>query len=139
MIEPAPKSTSAARLPVTLLPGGKQIAPAPGALTGKVLALAPEHAPTHGIFRWQAAGDGTFKPVARIHDQFVDLQIAEDALGVPRFTLRRLILAGFVAGRKPSPSRWQVNIVSLSDHLATVESDPDFWTDARIKQFAEAL
>jgi hypothetical protein len=135
MISTAPK----AALPVTLLPGGRTILSAPGAITSKVLALSPEQAPPCGIFRWQAVGDGTFRPIARIHEQFVDLQVAVEALGIPRDTLRRLIDAGFVKGRKPSPMRRQVNLSSLSDHLDAVERDPDFWTEARIKQFAEAL
>jgi hypothetical protein len=137
MLNPATKP--AAPLTVTMLPNGRRIAAAPGALTGKTLALDAEQAPTVGIFRWQPAGDGTFKPTARIHEQFVDLQVAVEALGVPRDTLRRLIDAGFVAGRKPSPMRRQVNIASLSNHLTAVEEDPDFWTEARVKQFAGAL
>jgi hypothetical protein len=128
-----------AKTAITLLPGGRSIELAPGEVSRKVVALPADLAPVCGVFRWQAVGDGTYRPTARIHEQFVDLQVAVEALGVPRDTLRRLIDAGFIAGRKPSPMRRQVSLASLSKHLEAVENDPDFWTDARIKQFSQAL
>lgn len=136
MIESKPTNALKNGKTLTLLPSGRSIEVAPGQ---KIVPLTPELAPSVGIFHWQAMGDNTFRPTARVHEQHMNLPLAEKAFGLDRCTLRRLILAGFVIGRKPSPNLWQVNASSLARHIEAVESDPDFWTDARIKKYAEAL
>ena len=135
---PDPQNTPRKTVPVAVQ-GIGIIQVAPGEFARKVADLPPDLAPAAGTVRWQAVGDGTFKPVVVIHDQYVKLIRAALHFGVVEQALRRLITAGFVKGRQPSPRAWQVEITSLSNHLRAVETDPEFWTPARVQKFSEAI
>lgn len=143
MIQTATHSNGKAK--VQLLPGNRTIEVGPGQVAAKVVPLPADAAPQVGVYHWQPVGDGTYRPVARIHDAYLSLPAAAKAFGLDtpdrggERLLMRLIAARFITGRKVSPGRWQVNLHSLSDHLRAVEADPDFWNEARTRQFSEAL
>ncbi len=121
-----------------VVPGRGTVQVAPGRLA-RVVSVPAEHAPGAGVFRWQAVGDGTFKPCAVIHAHFVKLAEAARIFGVSHDTLRRLCIAGFIACRQPSPRNWQVETGSLSRHLQAVEEDREWWAAERVRRFSEAL
>lgn len=50
----------------------------------------------------------------------------------------RLYKNGFVRGTMPVPHRILIDIESLNRHLEEA-SDPDFWTEDRVKQFKETI
>ena len=148
MIQPSPKSFNAARAvkaAIVVLPGGRTIEVAPGVLATRCIPAPEESIPRIGVFRWQAVGDDTYRATLRVHSLYLKVPLAVEAFGLENegrageALLRRLIRAQFVKGRASTPRRWEVDIVSLSQHLEAVEADPDFWTPERVKQFADAL
>ena len=56
-------------------------------------------------------------------------------------TLYKLVKAGFVKGRLPTPWVLLIDLASLIDHFQATEVNPDtptFWTKQRISDFREA-
>ncbi len=133
--------TTAAQLAtaVRILPRNQTIALAPGIGTRKVVDAPRELIPCVGVCDWQPAGDGTYKPVIRLHEQNIRVSIAARVLDVDYFVLRRLITAGFVEGHQPTPSCYLLNLHSYFDHLARVQADPEFWNELRRAQYSAAL
>lgn len=50
----------------------------------------------------------------------------------------RLWKNGFISGTMPVPHRILIDIASLNKHLVEA-SDPEFWTEERVKQFKETI
>lgn len=50
----------------------------------------------------------------------------------------RLYKNGFIRGTMPVPHRILIDIASLNRHLEEA-SDPDFWTEERVRQFKETI
>ena len=123
---------------VRLLPAGAEIRVSPDALTRRVADLPAEHIPRIGVADWQPAGDGTYRPIVRIHECFVRVTDAERVSGIPYLTLRRLISAGFCKGSQPSPGNVLIDLHSYFDHVDACK-DPEFWTPARREKYRQAL
>ena len=59
-------------------------------------------------------------------------------LKVSANTLKRLGRAGFIRLRRPVPAQYQLHIGSLIEHLENCEEE-DFWTEANVRKYMEAL
>lgn len=125
-------------LTATLLPQGTTLPIAPDALTRRVIDAPTAAIPRVGLFDWQPAGDGTFRPIVRIHECMVRASEFAPLVGINYLTLHRLIRAGFVEGSQPSP---QVILVNATSYFAHQEAtrDPDFWTAARRQKYSEVI
>ena len=106
--------------------------------TRNLAALPPALIPLVAIADWKPAGDGTYRPVARVHERFVMLKELERLFGIPYRSLRRLAVAGFVASRQVTPGTLHIEIGSLWDHLAACQ-DEEFWTEKRRARWSEAI
>lgn len=112
------KPGSAARVKLEIAPGQKVIVGLPDALRPKL-----------GLVSWMPQGDGSYKPVVKTRDSWVklvDSLPAELGLDVDAKTLRRLVVAGIVEGRQPSPHVTEINLHSLDEHLEACR-DPEYW------------
>jgi hypothetical protein len=116
---------------VTLYPSRKLIEVAPGI---KVAPLAKEHVPEIAIIKWQAVGDGTYRPLVKVFDPEIRVTEAARILHIDYKTLRRLVDARFVDGTQPSPGFYQVNLASWFEHVERVRKDPEFWSRRENKQ-----
>ena len=138
-MNPSALSPSVKTLPVQLLPENRTIMVAPDDVTRKVVECRTVEAlPKFGVFRWQPAGDGTFRPIYRIHETMMRAVDVEQATGVSYRTLKRLILSGLINGSQPSPGLMLVDITSYFEHQEAAR-DPDFWTPARRAQYSSVL
>ncbi|MBE7497092.1 MAG: hypothetical protein HS117_19295 [Verrucomicrobiaceae bacterium] len=103
--------------------------------------------PALGIFRWHDNGDGTFTPIAEIHDAWSRIgawlrpaQVEELPLGGLSIEVaRKLIDAGFIHGCAPAPSLTLVNVTSLLLHLEEHGCDPNQWTRELRLRYATGL
>lgn len=96
----------------------------------KVVPLPEGQVPRIAVASWQPAGDGTYRPVAKVRERSVKLNkecLAQLRIGVSVHTMKRLILGGFVAGGKVSPQVWSFDVASYEQHERNVYEDPDFW------------
>lgn len=97
----------------------------------------------YGFVTFKRLSNGMFMPVIRLCDQ--EVRLSEDRggeiLGCPGIsyqTLLRLRHHGFIRGSAVTPRTTTVSVQSWFDHLENVQ-DPDFWTPARRKLFAQAI
>jgi hypothetical protein len=107
----------------------------------RVVDLPRELVRRVAIAEWIPQGDGTYKPVARVHDE--EIPLTDDlpqrlGLGVSHDTLKRLIKAGFVRGCRVAPNRHIFYLQSYYDHVERVREDPDFWTRERLRDYMQA-
>lgn len=103
----------------------------------KVADLPHEDVPTIAFGDWLPQGDGTYRPVMRIHAQQVRLSPDTHrtlGLGIAYNTLKRLIRAGFISGARITPSCYVFNLQSYYDHIERCK-DIEFWTPERIKTY----
>lgn len=136
---PNPPSQTQPEAVVTILPKGQTIRVAPDAVTRKVCDAPAALIPRLGLVDYQPAGDGTFRPVVKIHEQWIRVSVAARALGVYHNILRRLIAGGFIDAIQPSPGCWLMSLHSYFKHVEAVRNDPDFWNEKRRRQYSEAL
>lgn len=86
-------------------------------------------------------GDGTFRAVARVARRWLIVsprnlrQLGSDHSVA---TLQRLIKAGFVKGRQPSPRVNEFDLMSYLEHLERCE-DPEFWTERRRELYKQSI
>lgn len=104
--------------------------------------LSAEIAPRVGIADWIAVGDGSYKPVVRIHAKMI--RLTEDlpdklGLGIGYQTMLRLMRAGFVEYEQPAPRTYLVNLQSYYDHVRRCKEDPEFWGGERLKRYLQAI
>jgi hypothetical protein len=121
-----------------ILPSNKPVQVTPDQRARKVAPLPAELTPLFAVSAWQPAGDGTYRPVAKLYERGVSTAEAEKLTGISPDTLRRLIRAGFVIGGQPTPGKFEVNLPSLMAHIEATR-DPEFWTEARRQKWSEAL
>ena len=113
---------------------------------GERVAPLPESAiPRLAIATWTPAGDGTFRPVAKVEGRAIRLTpevVASLKLPVSYTTIKRLIVAGFVAGGKVTPSSWVFDPESYIQHQNNVFDDEEFWDeghpDKNLERWKEA-
>ena len=108
---------------------------APNVLLRTIAAPPAERAIAVGVCYMQAVGNGTFRPVLRLHACFVAFGDAAKHFGIPAGVLRCLVTSGLVKGREIAPHKWQAEAESLSAHLRACERDPKFWSRSRREQF----
>jgi hypothetical protein len=103
---------------------GKSVVDAPAAEVRRI-----------GVCDLVPQGDGTYKPVLRIHAQEVKLSphtLRELGIGISIETMRRLIRAGFVQGARSAPNAYFFTLQSYFDHVERVRAaasvGDDFWT-----------
>lgn len=124
---------------VRILPGEQAIQVTPEHVTRKNAPAPAQCIPLVGVFDWQPAGDGTFKPIIRLHEQMMRMNVFAKIVDIDYFALRRLVTAGFVEGQPTTPGAWHVNVHSYFAHVEAVRTDPDFWTEARRARYSAAL
>lgn len=115
--------------------------------------LAPEIIPRYGVVVFQHVGKNEYRPKIVGWGKMISLYrfFRERATGnEPHPVLRRLGLDlcynsvlrlyknGFVKGCMPVPHRILIDLESLNRHLQEA-SDPDFWTEDRVKRFKETI
>lgn len=122
----------------TLLPHGTTIPIAPDAITSRLLDAPAAVIPRIGVFDWQPAGDGTYRPIVRLHECLVKASEFAPLVGLNYLTLHRLLRAGFVEGSQPSPQVILVNATSYFLHQEATK-DPDFWTPERRRKYSEVI
>ncbi|WP_309400595.1 hypothetical protein [Cerasicoccus maritimus] len=123
---------SRALVPIHGSDGRQTVAAAPGE---RVVDLPADCIPRVAVADWQPVGDGTYRPVARIHGCWPRLnEVHELQLGIRYRTLKRLIIAGFLEGARVSPSCWIFSLESYWDHMKRCQENPEFWDDAKNKQ-----
>lgn len=86
-------------------------------------------------------GDGTFRAVARLSRRWLAVSPRTlRRLGIDHSptTLHRLIRAGFVRGRQPSPRVYEFELESYLEHLQACE-DPEFWTEQRREFYRQSI
>ena len=91
-----------------------------------------------GVCDWQPAGDGTYRPIVRLHDNMVRVSEAVKITGMTYLTLRRLICGGFVEGVQVTPGNVQMNMHSYWQHVQACR-DPEFWTPERRRRYSATL
>jgi len=112
---------------------------APGQYTAT--AVHPADIPRYGLVRMMRQGDGSYIPVMKQYAQHARMcrelcsRIGLD--GISPNTLYRLIQAGFVESKRPSPNVILVDLGSLVEHVEATR-DPEFWTRDRIARFRAA-
>lgn len=125
---------------VTVYPTGIKIRISPD----ETVADWPDHIPVPsriGVFEWSAQADGAYKPKIRLQNKMVKMSLdvpEELGLGCSYKTLRRLMIAGFVASEQVSPGQYAFDLQSFYQHRAKVRADPEFWTGANLRRFMEA-
>src|SRR5262245_50744246 len=67
---------------IRVLPRDECIQVTPDDLTRKVAAAPEKMIPRIGLCDWQPAGDGTFRPIVRIHDQYMRMNVAAQMLDI---------------------------------------------------------
>lgn len=120
---------------VTIYPQNKTIEVAPGQ---RVVDLAREDIPRVGVCDWMPAGDGTYRPVARIHELLIRVTEAERIVRIPYLTLRRLVRGEFVKGVQITPGNVLIDLHSYYEHVENCK-DPEFWTEKKRRRYSEAL
>lgn len=110
---------------VEVMPARRVIEVAPDK---KILPVPISDVSAIAVTRWQDCGDGTARPIYRIYEREIRVSEAEKILGIPRRTLLRLIIGGFVNGSQITPGYWQIDLVSWFDHVEAVRKDPEFWS-----------
>lgn len=123
---------------VRVMPPGEAIRVTPDAVTRRVADLPAKMIPRVGVTDWQPAGDGTYRPIVRIHEAMVRVTDAARVTGLPYLALRRLITAGFVRGDQPTPGNVLIDLHSYYDHVQATR-DPEFWTAERRQRYSEAI
>ncbi|MCX6901706.1 MAG: hypothetical protein NT105_23755 [Verrucomicrobia bacterium] len=126
-----PLPQSALRTPHSLVsvlngPAPLTVEVAPGQF---VVECPAGQAPRVGLHDLQPAGDGTYRPVVRIHSRNLRLTVklpAQLGLGVNYKTLVRLIRAGFVDGSQVGPRNYDFSLQSYFDHRDRCK-DMEFW------------
>lgn len=86
-------------------------------------------------------GDGTFRAVARVTSRWLSVTPRNlRKLGSDHSvrTVQRLIKAGFVRGRQPSPRVNEFDLLSYLEHLEACE-DPEFWTEHRRELYRRSI
>jgi hypothetical protein len=118
--------TATAKREVTLYPSRRKIEIAPGV---KVLQQLPrEHVPEVALIKWQAIGDGTYRPILKTYELDIRVTDAMRVLHVHYQTLLRLCRGGFVDHVQVSPNNVMMSLSSYFDHIEKVRRDPEFWS-----------
>lgn len=122
---------SAARTQLVEIAPGQYVAP----------RIAAEDVPRYGLFKLLRQTDGSIFPVLKHYAQHVrmthDLCTRLGLEGLSKGSLYRLIQAGFVACKRPTPNVILVDLGSLVEHVEATR-DPEFWTPERISRFRAA-
>lgn len=112
----------------------------------KVAPLPDSAVPKIAIAHWQPAGDGTYRPVAKVEGRAIRLcpeTVERLRLPVSYATIKRLVVAGFVAGGKVTPNTWVFDPESYLQHQAEVFDDEEFWDvnhpDKNYQRWQEAV
>lgn len=125
---------------LTVHPLGVTVEVVPGK---RVVGLSDAAAPRVAIADWLPVGDGSYKPIARIHTKLVRLteEMPEKlGLGIGYRSLLRLMQAGFVDFEQPAPRTYLVNLQSYFDHVKKCKADPEFWErPENLKRYLQAL
>jgi hypothetical protein len=133
----AAKKNGMAPRSVTLYPSRKKIEIAPGV---RVAQLPREHVPELAIIRWQAIGDGTYRPIVKVYEPRIRVTDAARILGLDYRTLLRLFRAGMIEGEQIAPNNIQVSLTSWFEHVEKVRNDPEFWSrKTNIQKYRDAL
>jgi hypothetical protein len=135
---PFPANSAVHAAAVRVLPAGEVIQVSPDAIVRKVADAPATMIPRVGVSDWQPAGDGTYRPIVRIHEAMVRVTDAERVTGLPYLTLRRLIIAGFVKGAQLTPGNVLIDLHSFYEHVEKCK-DPEFWNKERREAYAAAL
>lgn len=115
--------------------------------------LGEEAIPRYGVVRWQHVGKNQWRPQLVGWGRHISLRrffrpsatgnephplLARLGLDLCYNSVLRLYKNGFITGSMPVPHRILIDIESLSRHLKE-SSDPDFWTEERIKRYKETI
>jgi hypothetical protein len=95
----------------------------------KFLPLPPATVEHVAVCELVPAGEGTFRPVARICPQWFSLNqenLRRLGIGISRAGMKRLIVAGFVVGQQTTPGVYQFDYFSYRAHAEKAQ-DPEFW------------
>ncbi len=123
---------------IVRIPPGAKSAPAP-----------LEIMPLFALPRWEARGDNLYAAVVRPWPAWVpvDAQLLK-AVNKPRKTFLRLLTAGIIKSRRPTPHTREVEVESLVAYMKDCE-DPEYWNRAeqwpdgrkmtRLARFREAI
>jgi hypothetical protein len=122
---------------VTVFPSKRSVQVAPGITT----LPAPQQILSElAIVRWQAMGDGTYRPIIKIYEDFVRVTHAAKILNIDYGTLRRLCTAGFVQSEQPGPHYLKMSLSSWFEHVERTRKDPDFWLNPKnLRRYRDAL
>lgn len=123
---------------VRILPDNEIVMVTPTERARRVAAAPAKLIPQVGVFDWQPAGDGTYRPVVRMHELFMRMPQFAKIVDIDYCALRRLVTAGFVEGRVITPGTIQVSVHSFFAHVEACK-DREFWTDERRAKYASAL
>ena len=109
---------------------------------GKTIVPLPPDAIEHVVIAdLQPAGDGTYRPVARLARRWI-INSAPNLkrYGIPlsSSSVKRLIRAGFIVGSKSTPKLYQFDYYSYLRHLEACK-DPEFWDDRRRKIWQQSI
>jgi hypothetical protein len=121
-------SASSLRLQVVGARAGTAVEIVPGKT---YVSLKPEAMESLALAELVPAGDGTFRPVARICPRKFTISRANLrrlGIAISESGLRRLVTAGFVAGERITPGVHQFDYFDYLRHEAAVAADPEFWT-----------
>ncbi len=119
-------TSTTSRVPVVGAHEGVTVEVVPGR---KFVPLPPASVPHVAVCELVPAGDGTFRPVARLCPQWFSLNEANLrglGIGVSRASIKRLIVAGFVTGQQVTPGVYQFDYFSFREHVQRT-CDPEFW------------
>ena len=94
------------------------------------VSLTPESVDAIAVPEMVAAGDGTWRAVARICPRRFTISrknLKRLGIAISDTGLIRLVRAGFVAGEKVTPGITQFDFLDYLRHQKAVGDDPEFW------------
>ena len=106
-----------------------------------VSALPPDAVDAIAIAELQPAGDGTYRPVARLAKRWIinnDANLKTYGIPLSYRSVLRLIRGGFIDGRHATPKTWQFDYYSYLRHLEACK-DPEFWTPRRLELWNRSI
>lgn len=121
-------STSTTTIPVIGAAPGTTVELVPGK---KFLPLPLAAMQPVAICEVVPAGEGTFRPVARVCSQWFSLNqenLRRLGIGISRAGMKRLIVAGFLVGQQTTPGVYQFDYFSFREHAAKAQN-PEFWEE----------
>lgn len=113
------------------------------------VSLTPENVESLALAELVPAGDGTFRPVARICPRKFTISrknLKRLGIAISETGLKRLVTAGLVAGERITPGVHQFDYFDYLRHEAEVAADPEFWgrtapgqTFTNLQRYQQAL